>query len=93
MNQRVCIRYPHYVTHYGFQTAPPLSGPAALAAGAADRTPSSSSAYDLDVVESAAVAHMERRGALVPPKMDIDDDPGGKREREREREKFLTQPM
>ena len=33
---------------------------------------------DLDAAEStAAVAHMERRGALVPPKMDMDDDPGG----------------
>jgi hypothetical protein len=27
--------------------------------------------------ESTADAHMERRGALVPPKMDYDDDPGG----------------
>ena len=34
--------------------------------------------FDLDAAEStAAVAHMERRGALVPPKMDMDDDPAG----------------
>ena len=69
--------------------APPYPGSAHPGASAADG-PSASSASvaaahdllaeaDLDV----AVAHMERRGALVPPKMDIDDDPGGKRVRVR----------
>ena len=67
---------------YGFQSAvaPPLSGSAASAA--ADGTSSSSAAAAHDYLDDldVTVAHMERRGALVPPKMDIDDDPGGKRE-------------
>ena len=74
------IRYIR-TTVYGFQSAvaPPLSG---SAAAPADGTSSSSAAAAHDYLDDldVTVAHMERRGALVPPKMDIDDDPGGKRE-------------
>ena len=63
---------------YGFQSAvaPPLSG---SAAAPADGTSSSSAAAAHDYLDDldVTVAHMERRGALVPPKMDMDDDPAG----------------
>ena len=64
--------------------APPYPG-SANPGGADGPSASSSSAAAHDLLADAdldvAVAHMERRGALVPPKMDIDDDPGGKRVR------------